>query len=278
MSPRLRRGRSRPPMKSPDDVMTLTEHLAELRVRLIRCALAVMLFAILIVAFYNPVLDFLLRPYFNLCDRKGTEFCGTLTNAAGEPQLFILDPVEGLSTRLRVASYGGLILSLPVIMWQIWRFVVPALHAKEKKYAIPFILSSVLLFLLGGTLAYLTLERALEFLIAWAGEDVGQVFQVSKYIRLVTLMVAAFGVGFEFPVLLVFFQLVGVVSPQQLLGAWRYAVVGIVVVAAVITPSGDPISLLALSGPMLVLYFVAILIGWVAQRRRLKHEAAAELA
>ena len=110
-------------------------------------------------------------------------------------------------------------------------------------------------------LAYLTLEPALQFLIAWSGSDVGQVFQVSKYVRLVMLMVAAFGVGFEFPVLLVFLQLVGVLTPQQLLGIWRYAIVGIVVVAAVITPSGDPISMLALAVPMLVLYFVAILIG-----------------
>ena len=83
-------------------------------------------------------------------------------------------------------------------------------------------------------------------------------FQVSKYVRLVVLMVAAFGVGFEFPVLLVFLQLVGVLTPQQLLECWRYAIVGIVVVAAVITPSGDPISLVALAVPMLVLYFVAI--------------------
>jgi sec-independent protein translocase protein TatC len=274
MSPLLRRRRPRPTLRSPDDVMTLTEHLAELRVRIIRCALAVALFAILIIAFYDQVLDFLLQPYFDLCDRKGAEFCGTLTNEAGEPQLFILDPVEGLSTRLRVASYGGLIFSLPVIMWQIWRFVVPALHANEKRYAIPFILSSVGLFLLGGLLAYLTLERALEFLISWAGEDVGQVFQVSKYVRLVVLMVAAFGVGFQFPVLLVFLQLAGVLTPQQLLGAWRYAVIGIVAVAAVITPSGDPISLLALSGPMLVLYFIAIGIGKIAERRKLRREAA----
>jgi sec-independent protein translocase protein TatC len=275
MSPALRRGPSRPTLRSPDDVMTLTEHLAELRVRLIRCALAVTLFAILIVAFYDQVLEFLLGPYQNLCERKGGGYCGAIPNAEGEPQLFTLDPIEGFSTRLRVATYGGIILALPVIMWQVWRFVVPALHAKEKKYAIPFITSSVLLFLLGGLIAYLTLDPALQFLIAWSGEDVGQVFQVSKYIRLVVLMVAAFGIGLEFPVLLVFLQLVGVLTPQQLLGIWRYAVVAIAAIAAVITPSGDPISMAALAVPMLLLYFVAILIGWIIQRRRRKQEAAA---
>jgi sec-independent protein translocase protein TatC len=171
--------------------------------------------------------------------------------------------------------YGGLLIALPVIMWQVWRFIVPALKSNEKRYAIPFIVSSVVLFLLGCVLAYLTLEKALEFLISWAGSDVEAFFQVSKYIRLVTLMAFAFGVGFQFPVLLVFLQLAGVLTPQQLLGAWRYAIVGIVVLAAVITPSGDPISLAALAGPMLVLYFIAAGIGLIAQRRAAAREHVA---
>ncbi|HWM19992.1 MAG TPA: twin-arginine translocase subunit TatC [Ilumatobacteraceae bacterium] len=260
--------------KTPDDAMTLTEHLAELRVRIIRSALAVVVGAILILAFYDRVLDFITRPYTNLCKRRGPEFCGLSVNEEGKVRLFTLDPLEGLSTRLKIATYGGIILALPVIMWQVWRFIVPALHAKEKRYAIPFVVSSVLLFLLGGFLAYATLERALEFLISWSGEDVEQAFQVSRYVRLVGLMVAAFGVGFLFPVLLVFLQLVGVLTPRTLIGAWRFALVGIFVLAAVITPSGDPISLLALSLPMCVLYFLSILVGWLILRRRSKAEAA----
>jgi sec-independent protein translocase protein TatC len=267
MSPSFGRRRERTPMKTPDDVMTLTEHLGELRVRIIRSALAVILFAILIIAFYDQVLDFLLQPYIDLCLQKGQSFCG-FNPRSDDPALFFFDPVEGLSTRLRVASYGGLILAMPVVLWQVWRFIVPALHAKEKRYAIPFILTSVLLFLLGGLLAYLTLGKALEFLIAWAGSDVGALFQVSKYIRLVMLMVAAFGIGFQFPVLLVFLQLVGIVTPQMLIKSWRYAIVGIVLVAAVITPSGDPISLAALAVPMTLLYLISVGIGLLFQRRK----------
>jgi sec-independent protein translocase protein TatC len=269
-----RRGSSRPVAKTPDDAMTLTEHLAELRVRIIRSALAIVVGAILILAFYDPVLRFLMRPYENLCKRRGPEFCGLSSAEDGSVRLFTLDPVEGLSTRLKIATYGGIILALPVIMWQVWRFIVPALHAKEKRYAIPFVVSSVLLFLLGGVLAYATLERALEFLISWSGDDVDQAFQVSKYVRLVGLMVGAFGIGFLFPVLLVFLQLVGVLTPGTLVGAWRFAIVGIFVLAAVITPSGDPISLLALSLPMVMLYFLSILVGWLVVRRRRKAEAA----
>jgi sec-independent protein translocase protein TatC len=259
----LRRSERPPP--TPDATMTLTEHLAELRQRIIRASLAITVGMIAILAFYDQVLDFLLQPYERLC-HSDASFC-PLTSEAGVPSLIITDPVEGLSTRIRIAMYGGLLIALPVIMWQIWRFIVPALKSNEKRYAIPFIVSSVVLFLLGCVLAYLTLEKALQFLISWAGDDVEAFFQVSKYIRLVTLMAFAFGVGFQFPVLLVFLQLVGVLTPQQLLGAWRYAIVGIVVLAAVITPSGDPISLAALAGPMLVLYFIAAGIGLIAQRR-----------
>jgi sec-independent protein translocase protein TatC len=153
-------------------------------------------------------------------------------------------------------------------MWQLWRFIVPALHAKEKRYAIPFILSSVTLFLLGAVLAYITLEQALDFLISWAGADVEANFRVAKYVSLVGLMIAAFGVAFQFPVLLVFLQLVGVITPQALLKGWRYALMVIFVLAAVITPSGDPFSMLALAIPMSVFYLLAIGIGVIFQRRR----------
>lgn len=243
--------------------MTLFEHLAELRMRIIRAGLAVLIGAVVVIAFYDQVLRWLTGPYRRLCERKPPGYC-----TSDEGTLFILDPVEGLSTRLRVAFYGGIVLALPIVLWQIWKFVVPALHKNEKKYAFGFVISSVVLFFAGGAIAFTTLERALEFLISWAGEDVGQVFQVDRYIRLVTLMVLAFGVGFTIPVMLVFLQFMGVIQPRTLLGAWRYAIVGTFVVAAAITPSGDPISLLALSVPMIVLYFGAILIGWLNQRRK----------
>lgn len=271
MSP-LRRAGSSKAAPTPEAVMTLSEHLGELRTRIIRCALAITIGAIAVLAFYDPVLRFMRRPYDQLCHARGAAFCG---GAGNEGALYILGPLEGFSTRMRIGLYGGLLLAFPVIMWQIWRFVVPALKANEKKYAIPFILSSLLLFLLGGLIAYLTLEKALEFLISWSGEDVRATFQVSKYISLVGLMVFAFGVGFQFPVLLVFLQLVGVLTPQQLLHVWRYAIVAIVAAAAVITPSGDPISLTALAAPMLVLYFVSAGIGLLVQRRRRRVEQAA---
>jgi sec-independent protein translocase protein TatC len=255
--------------------MSLTEHLAELRMRIIRAGLAVLIGAVIVIAFYDTVMGWMLQPYADLCESKPVGFCGGSFNEdTGEVTLFILDPIEGLSTRLRVAFYGGMVLAMPVVLWQVWKFVVPALHKNERRYALSFVISTVSLFLLGCFIAFTTLERALDFLISWAGDDVNPAFQVQSYIRLVTLMCIAFGIGFTIPVMLVFLQLLGVLTPQALLGAWRYAVVGTFVVAAAITPSGDPISLLALSGPMIVLYFVAILIGWIVQRHRRRREAA----
>jgi len=240
--------------------MTLRDHLAELRVRIVRSVLAIVVGIIVIMAFYNPVLRFLTKPYSNLCERRGPQFCSGNLNALG--------PLEGFSARVSISLYGGVILAFPVILWQIWRFIVPGLHAKEKKYAIPFIASTIILFLLGGFIAYWTLDLALEFLISWSGSDVEQVFQIEKYISLVGLMVAAYGIGFEFPVLLVFLQAVGVLSPQTLLKQWRYAVMFIFLVAAVITPSGDPFSMMALAIPMTLFYMIAVVIGLLLQKRK----------
>lgn len=267
--------RSRQKVTTADDgQMSLMEHLTELRMRIIRSGLAVLTGAVLVVAFYDTVLSWLIKPYRDLCRSKPEGYCGTsYDSTTREVRLIFLDPVEGLTTRLRVAFYGGIIIALPVLLWQLWKFIVPALHKNEKRYAMGFVGSSFVLFMLGGAIAFSTLGKALEFLINWAGADVDGVFQVAPYIRLVTLMVVAFGVGFTIPVLLVFLQLLGVLTPQVLLGAWRYAIVGIFFVAAAITPSGDPISLLALSVPMTVLYFLAILVGRIAQRRKLRNAA-----
>ena len=242
------------------DTMTLTEHLAELRVRIIRSALAVAIGMVLIIAFYDQVLDFLLRPYVDLCERKPRDFC--------DPNLFIFSPTEGLATRVRVGLYGGIVAALPVLLWQIWRFIVPALNQKEKKWAVPIVLVSVVLFLVGGALAYYSIGQALEFLIGWAGADVGQVFSVQSYVSLIGLMIFAFGLGFMLPVFVFGLQALGVVTPRRLVASWRIAIVVIAVIAAVITPSGDPVTMALLGVPMMALYFVAILLGWLVVRRR----------
>ena len=261
---------SMPKPEAADDRMSLTQHLAELRLRIIRSLLAIVAGVIVLLATYDQVLNFLWRPYRQLCVDK--------PELVGECSLQFLGPLEGFTTRLTICTYGGIILALPVILWQVWRFIVPALHANEKKYAIPFVTSSILLFVLGGLVAWFTLTPALDFLISWSGQGVEANFQVSKYINLVGVMIAAFGVTFEFPVLLVFLQLVGVLTPQMLIKQWRIATVVIFALAAVITPSGDPYSMLALAIPMVIFYGISIVIGKIAQKRKLAREAAEDAA
>lgn len=243
-----------------ENTMPIMEHLRELRVRIVRSLLAVVVGVIVILATYDPVKRFLTQPYRNLCSTNPDFNC--------DGSLFALGPLDGFSARMKVAAYGGLILALPVVLWQIWQFIVPALSKKEKKYAIPFISSSVILFAIGGSLAYWTLDKALEFLISWSGSDVNQAYQITKYISLVTFMMLAFGVGFLSPVLLVFLQLANIVQPRTLIKQWRIAIMLIFVASAVITPSGDPFTLMALSGPLTILYFLSVLVGWLLVRRR----------
>lgn len=243
--------------------MTLVEHLSELRSRIIKSLFAVVVLAAGLAVFYDPVLRFLTKPYRDLCsDRPDFSCDGTL---------YGLGPLDGLGARFRVATYGGLVLALPVVLWQVWRFVVPALHSKEKKYARSFLFASILLFSLGSAIAYWTLGKALEFLISWSGEDVSQSYQITKYISLVALMMFAFGLGLLIPLFLVFLQIVNVVTPKTLLSQWRYAIMGVFVIAAVITPSGDPFSLLALAIPMTVLYLLSVITGFLINRSRYKN-------
>ena len=261
--------RAKPAARTPDDRMTLTEHLAELRSRIMKCMLAVIVGA---VALFGPLWEWLRetlrQPYKQVC------LSHPAWNCKGE---FLLpDPMSGFLTRTRLAGWGGLVIALPVVLWQIWRFVVPALHAKEKRYAIPFVLSSVLLFLFGSYIAWIVYPKSLEFLVSYAGANTVVTFTFDKYTRLLTLMMLAFGTGFLFPVLIVFLQLVNVLTPRKLIGWWRQALVGILVAAAVITPSGDLPSLFGLAIPMWVFYFAAIFIGWLLTRKRRKVALAAD--
>ena len=243
-----------------DGAMSMMDHLRELRQRVIRALLAVAVGTIVMLAFYDPVKNWLTQPYRNLCDARPEFKC--------DGSLFALGPLEGFTARLRVCAYGGLVLALPVVLWQIWRFIVPALNKREKRYAVPFIVSSVVLFVVGCSIAYWTLDKALEFLINWSGTDVTEAYRITDYIMLVVMMMLAFGVGFLSPVLIVFLQLVGAVRPQTLMKQWRFAVMTIFITAAVITPSGDPISMLALAVPLTLLFLLAVLVGWLVTRRR----------
>ena len=226
--------------------MTLVQHLTELRRRLVISAIAIALGAVIAFIFYSPILGFLSGPYHGITRGQ---------------KLIVTDPLEAFATRLKIAAWAGLFISSPVVLWQLWRFITPGLNPKEKKYAIPFIAASIILFLMGAAVALLTLKPALQFLQSVGGHNLETYYRAGPYLSLVMLMIVAFGVAFEFPILLVFLELAGVL-PSARLRKWRRpAIVVIVTVAAVITPSQDPYSLFAMAIPMYLFYEGAILVG-----------------
>ena len=237
--------------------MSLMDHLSELRDRVIKVALAVVVGMLISFLLYDQIFDFLLEPYLKNCENS-------FTNC----KLLALDPLEGFGVRMKLATYGGIFIAMPVILWQLWRFITPGLYAHEKRYAIPFMVSALTLFLTGAGIAYYTLPQALNFLQEIGGDNIATAYAPSKYFTLISYMMLAFGIGFEFPIVLVFAQMMGVINPGQLRQVRRYAIVGICVLVAVITPSGDPISMLMLAVPMCLFYELSIIIGRVLERRR----------
>lgn len=246
---------------APAGHMTLWEHIAELRSRLFRIAVAVAVAGIVGWLLYPWVLELLKHPF----------------NEIQPDQPFIAtEPLQAFGLRVKMSLYVGVALAMPVIMWQVWRFVTPGLHPHEKKYAIPFTLSAVVLFVLGAVVAYFILNPTLRFLTSVGGAEIEPFYTADSYVTLIVWMMLAFGIGFEFPVVLVALQLLGVLTPRRLVQWWRWALVVIVVIAAVITPSGDPISMFALAVPMALLYGVSILVGWILLARRRRRARAAE--
>jgi sec-independent protein translocase protein TatC len=233
--------------------MTLVEHLGELRSRLVKSAAALTVGSVIGFVLAPALLRFLTDPY---CQAQNGKNC----------QLVVIDPLEGFGTRIKLAIFIGVVIGGPIILWQIWRFVTPGLHKNEKRYAIPFIASSLVLFLAGAVVAVATFPKALEFLIGVGGPDLVPLFSPSKYLRLYLLVVVAFGVSFEFPILLVFLQLAHILRSEQLRKWRRGAIIAIFVFAAVITPSQDPITLFAMALPMYAFYEISILLGRLLKR------------
>jgi sec-independent protein translocase protein TatC len=232
--------------------MTIGGHLTELRRRVLVIGVTLVVTCSAAFVFYPQILHWLQAPYCRVSPK-----CS----------LYVTGPLDGLTLRIHVATYAGAFLASPVILWQVWRFVTPGLRSNEKRYVVPFVAASLVLFAAGAALALVSLPHALTFLGSVGGPTLRQIYDPNKYIGLVTALMAVFGITFEFPVVLVALELAGVVSPARLASWRRWAIVLIVTGAAVITPSGDPFSMLALAVPLYVFYEFSILLGKVLRRR-----------
>lgn len=246
--------------------MPLLDHLIELRNRLLWCVAAMAVAFGVCFYFAKPIFGFLVQPLL----------------AAGQGKLIFTDIFEAFFVEIKVAFFAATMVAFPVIATQLWRFVAPGLYSKEKRAFLPFLLMTPILFTAGAAMAYyLAMPVALEFLLGFSG-DVGGVSQealpgVGNYLSFATKFLFGFGVAFLLPVLLMLLERVGILTLAQLKAGRRYAVVGIAVVSAVLTPP-DIMSQILLLVPMYLLYEMAILAIMITGRKRAKQEetAAAE--
>jgi sec-independent protein translocase protein TatC len=241
----------------PAGTMSVVDHLRELRDRLIWSIIAIAVGAVICFIFFGPIIHLMVAPY-----RDAT---ATRLLPDGK-ELIFTSPLEAFATRIKVSAYGGFVIASPVVFFHLWRFITPGLNPKEKRYAIPFVVSSVVLFAGGSLVAVLTFPKALNFLLGVGGNDLSPLLSAGSYLTLVFLMILAFGISFEFPIVMMFLLLARIVNTAQLRKYRKYTFLGLVIFAAVITPSQDPISLFAMSIPMYLLFEATIIIGRILKR------------
>ena len=251
--------------KTPEQregAMSLIDHLKELRHRLLICLWALLGASVAGFFLYEPAMRVLQSPY---CDflRENPAKAPFQTE---ECSLIFLGAIDGFLVTVKVIIFLALAIALPVILYQLWAFIVPGLTDRERRWAVPFVALSLILFLLGGLAAYLTLPRALDFLLGVGGDFVSPLLTVDKYVGFVIFTILAFGLGFEFPILLISLSAAGVLTNETMRRYRRQVVLGLAIFAAVITPSPDPISMLALLIPLYLFYEGAIIVSRLLKR------------
>ncbi len=253
-----------PPAPEPDEddgdgtdgKMSFLDHLDELRRRLIRSFIALGVGLLICLGFIDPIFDFIMEPLAAVLPEGDT--------------LIYTDATEAFFLRLKMAALVGLVLATPVVMTQLWLFIAPGLYAHEKKFAIPFVALATVFFVGGVVFGHYIL-----FPVAWgffasfgaADEYVAFMPRLQPAFALYVRLVLACGVVFQMPTVVFFLARMGVASPAFLLRNFKYAVLLIFIVAAVITPTPDPVTMTFMAGPMLALYVLSIAIAWVFRKR-----------
>ncbi|MFN2594808.1 MAG: twin-arginine translocase subunit TatC [Actinomycetota bacterium] len=237
----------------------MVEHLRELRTRLVISVAAFFVISIVLFFFFSPIFSFLRRP-----------LCGLPEHLLGATKchLIVTGILEPFQVRLKVTALIGIAASSPIWLYELWAFVAPGLKPKERKYAIPFVATSILLFLIGCTFAYLTLPAALRFLIGIGGSSLSPFLKADSYFNFVGLVMLAFGTTFELPLLLLFMGIANIVTVEQLRHHRKAAIVGIFVLAAVVTPSQDPYTMTAMALPLWGMFELTILLLALITRKR----------
>jgi sec-independent protein translocase protein TatC len=272
----------------------LMDHLIELRGRLIVCAAALVLGFIVCFYFVTQIYVFLLQPFKRAAGLMAVQkaagghlgsfdllwtVIGLKPAPHGQiPQLIFTEPLEFFFTKVKLAMFGAIVLTFPILAFQLYRFVAPGLYRRERRAFLPFLLASPVLFALGAALVYfIMLPFVLWFslnqqITGDAQVSVQLLPKVSDYLTLVTTLLLAFGLCFQLPVVLALLGLAGLVSSKMLRDGRRYAIVGVFIVAAILTPP-DPVSMMSLALPGVLLYEISILCVWLIELRRPRDEA-----
>lgn len=252
--------RSAAPSPQAGGAMPLLEHLRELRTRLVRASVVIVVGTVLAFVFYGQLLDFLTQPY--------TQMRPILEKQGIDTELVITGVGGAFQFQLKISLVFGLLVSSPFWFWQIWAFVLPALHRHEKRWALLLAGTGAPLFIAGAALAYVVLPKAMEILIGFVPDGFGSLVTGAEYFDFIIKMLLVFGVAAEIPLVVVVLNRLGIVSAKQLANARPWTIIGIFVFAAVATPTTDPLTMIFLAAPMTVLYLLSEGIAWITDRRR----------
>lgn len=250
--------------------MSLADHLRELRYRLMVSAFAIIAFSSLAAIWYNELYLVLMRPYLVAVEML----------KQSNPNLTSSTVISGVSTpfilALQVCMVAGLVVSSPVWLYQLWAFIVPALLAKEKKYALGFLSAAIPLFLFGVLVGYYIMPQGISVMLSFTPSTIPitNLLEVNDFLKLTLQLMVIFGLGFLMPVVVVGVNLIGLVSAAQLAKVRTYVIFGTFVFGAAATPSTDPFSMLALALPMTLLYLIAEVVCRFNDRRKAKAAAA----
>ncbi len=240
--------------ESQERVMPFLDHLEELRKRLLWSIFSVVLVSIVAYFFSEHIMNFLLRPY------------------PKEEKLIFLAPTEGFIVHIKVAVFAGIVLSLPVIFYQLWKFVAPGLYKKERKYVPLIVFYSSFFFLLGAAFCYFIIIRyGLNFLLGFGSDKLEPTIQIKEYLKFVTLLIMVFGVIFELPLLSFFLTKMGILTPEFMRSKRRYGIVTIFIFAAILTPP-DVITQIFLAGPLILLYEISIWVSKFSLEKKIEKE------
>lgn len=238
--------------------MTLVHHLRELRYRLLVSLAAFVVGVAVAYVFWEPIYDFLRQPYCSTA--PGKKSC----------DLYTFGIFDQFQVRTRVAFLAGAVLSAPVWTFHIGRFITPGLHRNERRYALLFMAAGMVLFSAGVAMAYFTVARGLELFLSVGGGHVVPLVTLNSYLSFLTLLLLAFGLAFEFPLLVLFLNVTGVVSSASMRKHRRHVIFGIFIISAILVPTTDPFTFLAMGVPMAALYEACILIARIRDRKRVR--------